>query len=486
MNRSEKIFSLFSVAFTLSLLAYILIKAVNFMFTDDESSSLLDLLYMNVGYFFGSYANTHLINTFFLWIEMHIAGFSELALRIHSVLAYLVFAWAAFKFTEWVKPVYLRYLLLLAVSLHPFLLDFFSMARGYSISFACMMAGLYYFIKYFTKGKKGALYISFAWSGLSVISCYVMLNFFLSMLCIYFFLSFFQQKERKNIFRVFTSEKLFWTGSILCALFVIAMVLKINPTTLTDAWGSKSFWYDSLYSILTHLSLGLNHQAFWPYLFFMVLIITSLVFSMVDFYKTRQLTIPVFFSFLFLLIYLSYTIQYHVFNIAFVSHRGIIYLYPVIVLMIFFSFINAPFAPVKKIMPVALLLWTLFITVNFARNFSLERGVLTPYNDIEAALKYIESIEKGRKTISLGVYDSGSAPVNYYLLKHHWKWIKNVGSGYRTAMGEYNFYGKVPVQTGRYDYFIIETKNLTEVESFQKIKILREYPRNSLVLAKAE
>lgn len=486
MKRSEKVFYLFSAAFSLALFSFILIKAVNFLFTDDEASSVLDLLYMNLGYFFGSYANTHLINSFFLWIEIHLFGFSELPLRIHSVFAYLLFAWTAFKFTKWVSPVYLRYCLLLAISLHPFLLDFFSMARGYSISFACMMAGLYCFVCFINENKKTTLYASFVWSALAVISCYVMLNFFLSMLCIYFFYSLFQQKEKMTFFRVFTSEKLFWTGSFLFTLFIVALVLRINPTSLTNAWGAKSFWYDSLYSIVSHLTLGISPDAFWPYLVFLLLIIVSLIFSMIDFYKTKRLTIQSFFCFLFLLIYLSYTTQYHVFNIAFVAQRGIIYLYPVIVLLIFFSFINAAPIFVKKIMPVVLLLCTTFMIVNFARNFSIERGVLTPYNDIEAAMKYIESIEHDKKTINLGVYDSGSAPVNYYLLKHNWNWMKNVGAGYRTTIGEYNFYGKVPVQTGRYDYFIIETKNLAEVENFQKIEILKEYPRTTLVLAKAE
>jgi len=87
----------------------------------------------------------------------------------------------------------------------------------------------------------------------------------------------------------------------------------------------------------------------------------------------------------------------------------------------------------------------------------------------------------------LGVNASASAPINYYVIKNKITWVKNIGAGYASESGEYKFYGKVPVATGKYDYFILEReKDLTVVEGFQKIKIIREYPATNLILTKAE
>ncbi len=491
-SASGKKFIIYSSIFSLLMFCYILVRAMNFSFTDDEASSVLDILYMNVGYFFGSYANTHLINTFFLCLEMKITGFSELSLRIHSVISYLVFAWFVYRFALYSTRVYLRYLVVILLTLNPFMLDYFSMARGYSTSFACMMAGLYYFSRYMVVAsvKKKHLYLGFFLSGLSVISCYVMLNFYLALLCIYFFYSLFKLPGSfvfKNIMKVFWEERFLWLINILFVIVIMILLIKIGPSTLIGGWPAKSFWGDTLYSIVSHFNIYDNPYTFLIYCFFLLFVLIALIVSLFDLYLTRQLKLHSFFSVVFFLIYLSYTLQYHIFNIPFVSKRGIIYMYPIIMLMIFFSFseLNFP-SKLQKIFTSSLCFISVWLVFNFCFNFSIKRGILTPPNDVEEIMKLIESTKSIDSTISIGVNASVSAPLCYYKIKNNFTWANDIGSGYSKKMGEYLFYGKVLTKTGYYDYFIIDRNELADVKTFQKIKIIKEYPATNLILAKAE
>ena len=281
MNRISKLkFEIYCGIFSFFMFCYILIRAINFSFTDDEASSVLDILNMNFSYFFGSYANTHLINTFFLWIEMKVMGFSELSLRIHSVLSYLLFAYAVYKFACYSTNKYYHYLLPILLTLNPFMIDFFSMARGYSISFAFMMIGLYYFSRYIViePSSKRQLYVSFLFSGLSVISCYILLNFYVALLSIYFFYTFLKTPtifSLKNIGKLFWSEIIFWFTNIFFILAILALLIKIGPLTIAAGWPAKSFWFDSLYSIISHFSIHESSYTIWVYYLFLLFIVVS-------------------------------------------------------------------------------------------------------------------------------------------------------------------------------------------------------------------
>ena len=97
-------------------------------------------------------ANNHLLNTWLMKCSVTFFGESEIALRLPNVIA------SAFFFYYLIRTMRLLFVrslpvtfAFLVVALNPFLLDFFSMARGYGISMAFLSAAIYQLTVYFLK-----------------------------------------------------------------------------------------------------------------------------------------------------------------------------------------------------------------------------------------------------------------------------------------------------------------------------------------------
>jgi uncharacterized membrane protein len=101
-------------------------------------------------------ANNHLLNTWLMKCSVNLFGESEFALRLPNVLAAGVYFFASGALLE--KLFEKRWQIVLAflvLTLNPFILDFFCVARGYGISLAMMMCGLLQITKYIYENQKG-------------------------------------------------------------------------------------------------------------------------------------------------------------------------------------------------------------------------------------------------------------------------------------------------------------------------------------------
>jgi hypothetical protein len=79
-------------------------------------------------------ANTHWLNSFFMKLFDMLFGDAPVCLRIHSVLAFPFFAHAVFRLSSIIKSKPLQLLFYCIVVFNPYLLDFFSLARGYGLA----------------------------------------------------------------------------------------------------------------------------------------------------------------------------------------------------------------------------------------------------------------------------------------------------------------------------------------------------------------
>jgi hypothetical protein len=94
-------------------------------------------------------ANNHLLNTWLMKCSVMLFGESELALRLPNVLAGGVYFFAAGKLAEHLFPRRpMALLAFLVLSLNPFVLDFFSTARGYGISLALLLCACIQLARY--------------------------------------------------------------------------------------------------------------------------------------------------------------------------------------------------------------------------------------------------------------------------------------------------------------------------------------------------
>lgn len=138
--------AIFCSAAGVLLFAYTSLRAVRLSFTFDESlsyltfvrgpwSALLDLRSPLA-------PNNHFLNTLLLRALVPLAGSSEWALRLPNLLAHLLFLTASWHLVRRLGSPWLAAAGFLVVNANPFVLDFFSLSRGYGLSLAGLEAAL--------------------------------------------------------------------------------------------------------------------------------------------------------------------------------------------------------------------------------------------------------------------------------------------------------------------------------------------------------
>lgn len=250
-------------ALLLILISFFLgFKAANISFTWDEAASYLFYVQYNTWkpYETGILdANNHLINTFFMILENKYLPKSVFFLRIHSLLSFLVYAGAAFSICKGLvkqRSVFILFSLLL---LHPYFLDFFSLARGYAMSLAFEMLAIALLLSFI--GKSNALMPSI----IALVCCFAtlcnfsLLNFQLALLGVTTLLCL-------NLY----FQKIWYLSKLLLALmpgwaFTALFFSKLFPLLFKMKGignfyfgGSKGFWEDTVNTLVASLGYHTN------------------------------------------------------------------------------------------------------------------------------------------------------------------------------------------------------------------------------------
>lgn len=131
-----------SVFFGLFLL--VVFRAYQLSFTYDECLSYT-ILKGNIA--LKDTANHHFLNTWLMALCMFLFGESPFSLRLPNVLSFLIYLWVCYQL---LRSANLSTSLLVGIPLlllNAYLLDFFSLARGYGLSMAFMLLSVFYFLQ---------------------------------------------------------------------------------------------------------------------------------------------------------------------------------------------------------------------------------------------------------------------------------------------------------------------------------------------------
>lgn len=134
-------YSLLNLAFTFILLFFILFKSFVVQISYDEAFSFLQYTYTK-NFFNIGLANNHLLNTLLIY-PFSLIDLSEFFLRLPNILSGVLYIFICIKLSEKTNNKILTFSIL---TLCPYLIEFFSIARGYGISSFLILSGLYFFI----------------------------------------------------------------------------------------------------------------------------------------------------------------------------------------------------------------------------------------------------------------------------------------------------------------------------------------------------
>lgn len=134
--------TLMMLIFSAALITYVFIRAYTLSFTHDESLSFT-IIARNSHW--TKAANHHVLNTTLMSLSSFLFGNKEFSLRLPNVLSFILYLTGSFFIYRSSKNNWLFFLAISLTLLNPFLIEFFSLARGYGLSLAFMLMGLFFF-----------------------------------------------------------------------------------------------------------------------------------------------------------------------------------------------------------------------------------------------------------------------------------------------------------------------------------------------------
>lgn len=227
---------------SLFFFGYEVARAARSSFTCDEAGSYLEFISPNVLALFNfNLANNHFLNSLLAKISSALGGTSEFVLRLPNLVAYAAYLLFAFlilnRFVKTKIIVLCGYLLL---SLNPYVLDYFSLCRGYGLSLGFLMASLFFFFSFLDRTTEPGpdrirrLRYSLIAASLAVLSSFSLLNVYLSLAAFAFgYFIFLNRRDRRAVSFAAPARNPSKSRIFLCPAFILAAVL-FNLSTISQ------------------------------------------------------------------------------------------------------------------------------------------------------------------------------------------------------------------------------------------------------------
>ncbi|MNK05621.1 hypothetical protein D3C87_235040 [compost metagenome] len=327
MNRSTQISYYLGFLFAFS---YVIIRGFTVGMTHDEA---LTYKIISGDEVLRGTANHHWLNTQLSSFTSHLFGAKEFALRLPNILSFAVFWFFLFRISkEVLKSPFTQIALLLLLCGNPFILDFFSLCRGYGLSIACITASLFYLFRIVnlqTETKASAYFLAAVFAVLALSANLNTLNFFLVSQALVFLL-----------LVVFKPEK--WV-LILCTILIfsgITLYFSLDQlfylkdhNELYFGTGTLNTATDNLIHSSFYLINGFSEVIVLRYLLY-----AGLLFAIFQCIRRKQLFSPGVISLvIFVGILLALIAEHYLFDALYPINRSLLYLYPVVVLALLLS-----------------------------------------------------------------------------------------------------------------------------------------------------
>ena len=424
------------------------------------------------------HANNHFLNT---WLNIYFVkwfGVSELVLRMPSLIGHLLFLFFSYKLVRDFENKWLTIASFLIINLNPYILDFFSLSRGYGLSLGLMTASVYYLYAYFMNEfrSKHAIYFCIA-GALATLANFVILNYFVVSFGIIFMVagySFFTSSKNKQhlVSIIFSSMIVF-----LSLLFLIPVAMKLKEGDALFYGGNVGFWTDTICTITDRCFYELPYPHIFQIAakgFVFIILIAATIFLVFKIVKRSLSTGILFLGALVCLVLfcaLSTIVQHKFLGTPFLIERTAMFFVVLFNLLLVF-FINE-LTKINKRAFLLSVITSLFVVFHFIWAFNLyfvlewksNADVKQMIND----LKKVVEIPKEKMNVDICIPLSFDQSINYYRAVDNLTWINTVE---RSATANY-----------LYDYLFLEPREFNSINTDSMI-IFNVYPKTNNIFGK--
>lgn len=253
------------LTFLIGLIAWSIIwyKAIYIPLTHDEVATYIYYINFNVWELMmypDPWPNNHILNTVLAKFSLSVFGQEVWAGRLPNVLSFLLYFLAAYKFSLYIFKEKWWWVLgtVSFFIFNPYLLDFFSLCRGYGLSLALMLYSLWLLICGYQNKKEKLLWWALGFSMLSAYANFTLLIFWCStvgMLGLYF-INQYREKSRKQILFKHLGVLLGSTVAYLALIF--NPIYKMQSTNQFEYWENNGFYKDTIISLVDTMRYGVR------------------------------------------------------------------------------------------------------------------------------------------------------------------------------------------------------------------------------------
>ena len=141
----------FLVIFSCLLFGYVAARAALVPITWDEAHNYLEFTRKGIllpSHFRLMAANNHYLNSWLTYLTTGVLGVSELTLRLPTLTAYILFLYYTARLCNELSSPLLRGSAFAVLNGNPYLLDFFSLSRGYGVAYGLLAGSLWYLYRF--------------------------------------------------------------------------------------------------------------------------------------------------------------------------------------------------------------------------------------------------------------------------------------------------------------------------------------------------
>jgi len=238
---------------------YVAVRAWVLSFTHDESLSYFGSIQAPLSSALlsrGTDANNHPLNTLAMWLGDAVFGPSEIALRWGSLVAFAVYVVALAVLLRRVERRSLRAFGLVLAVANPYVLDFFSLARGYGLALALVAASALVTLDFVERPTAGRAMAATGFAALAAFANFSTLTYFLAVLVVIVLAVRLPARNRPTgaaLARIAAAVSLPTLGVFL---LVVLPLLRLRSAGELYFGGERGFWRDTAYSLVESTLYG--------------------------------------------------------------------------------------------------------------------------------------------------------------------------------------------------------------------------------------
>lgn len=366
-------------------------------------------------------ANTHYLNSLLMAGCMKVFGYSEFSLRLPNLIALFFFILFTYRITRFIDNKVLSWCFFLLLNLNPFLLDFFSLARGYGLSIALMVASLYYFMSHFSNEERtGSLGRAYLLAMLSVFANFTTFNFYLSLLFIQLAFELKPVEGRIRPLRLIWNEnkKIVLANLVFACFMMVFLLLQVRTNQFYIGGDNFRVMFESICFSMVYYNDRLALLCYIAGMSCLLLAVTIVIYYLRKLMKSRDADyrdIPFIVSFICLVLLL---VQNKVLKTPLPEGRTSLYLFVLFTITLVF-WLNRVRMRIQRALAPAVIIVTALVLVNFVANMNWDVAIYCPYDKnakkVYGYLKAAADKREGETTVHANWILTGA--LYYYQIK---------------------------------------------------------------------